>query len=87
MPNKQIIFSDRVVGLSAQNGLVRIDLAVNAGTVKGADDKTKQRMDVTTQIVMPIEAFADAVAMQQKMLQQMVEEGKKRRAPKADAAA
>lgn len=87
MTNKQVIFSDRVVGLSAQNGLVRIDLAVNAGTVKGSDDQTKQRMEVTTQLVMPIDAFANAVAMQQKMLQQMLDEGKKRSSPKAAPAA
>ena len=87
MPNKQVIFSDRIVGLSVQNGLVRIDLAVNAGTVKGNDDKTKQRMEVTTQLVMPLDAFANGVAMQQKALQQLVEQNKKRRAAKTDDAA
>lgn len=86
MPSKQIVFADRLVGMSIQNGLVRIDLAVNAGTVKGSDDKTKQRMEVTTQLVMPLDAFANGVAMQQKALQQLVEQNKSRRAAKTDDA-
>lgn len=77
MPNKQIVFSDRVVGLTVQNGLVRMDLAVNAGQVKGKDDKVGQRMEITTQLVMPLEAFVDAVAMQQNLLKQVVARSKK----------
>lgn len=77
MPNKQIVFSDRLVGLTVQNGLVRMDLAVNAGQVKGKDDKVGQRMDITTQVVMPLEAFVDAVAMQQNLLKEVVARGKK----------
>jgi len=72
MANKQIIFSDRLVGLGIHNGLVRLDLAVHAGTGKGKDDKPAQRLDVTTQLVMPLEAFANAVALQQNMLQQLI---------------
>lgn len=79
MPNKQIVFSDRLVGLSLQNGLVRLDLAVNAGTAKGKDDKPAQRMEITTQLVMPLDAFANAVAMQQSMLQQVMEQNNKLR--------
>jgi hypothetical protein len=79
MANKQIVFSDRLVGLSLQNGLVRLDLAVNAGTVTGQDDKPAQRMEVTTQVVMPLEAFANAVAMQEKMLNELIAREKKAR--------
>lgn len=72
MANKQIVFADRLVGLTVQNGLVRLDLAVNAGQVKDKDGKTGQRMDVTTQLVLPMDAFVNAVAMQQNALKQVV---------------
>ncbi len=72
MANKQIVFADRLVGLSLQNGLVRLDLAVNAGQVKNKEGKTGQRMEVTTQLVLPLDAFANAVAMQQNALKQVV---------------
>ena len=83
MSNKQYIFSDRLVGLNLQNGLVRLDLAVNAGTVKGKDDKPAQRMEVTTQVVMPLEAFANAVAMQDKLLRELVARDKASREAQA----
>jgi hypothetical protein len=86
MPNKQIVFSDRLVGLTVQNGLVRMDLAVNAGTAKDKDGKTGQRMEVTTQLVMPLDAFASALAMQQNLLKEVVERGKKAQANKAPSA-
>jgi hypothetical protein len=84
MPNKQIVFADRLVGLSIQNGLVRMDLAVNAGQVKDKDGKTGQKMDITTQVVMPLETFAAAVQMQQKMLAEVVSRAQK--ASKGDKA-
>ena len=87
MPNKQIVFSDRLVGLSIQNGLVRLDLAVNAGTAKGKDGKPAQRMEVTTQLVMPLDAFAAAVGMQQNALKQVVARGQKMRDSVASAGA
>lgn len=87
MANKQIVFTDRMVALSIQNGLVRMDLAVNAGTAKGKDDQPAQRLEVTTQLVMPLDAFANAVAMQQKLLQQAAEQSKKVRGAKASAEA
>lgn len=72
MANKQIVFADRLVGLTVQNGLVRLDLAVNAGQVKDKDGKTGQRMEVNSQLVMPLDAFVNAVAMQQNALKQVV---------------
>lgn len=86
MAYKHVVFADRLVGMTVQDGLVRMDLAVNAGTVKGSDDSTKQRMEVTTQLEMPLVAFDNAVAMQQKALLQLGEQGKKRRAAKIDDA-
>lgn len=72
MSNKQIVFADRLVGLTVQNGLVRLDLAVNAGQVKDKEGKTGQRMDITTQLVLPLDAFVNAVAMQQNGLKAIV---------------
>lgn len=87
MANKQIIYTDRVVGITVQNGLVRMDLAVFAGTGKGKDDKPVQRMEVTSQIVMPLDAFANAVQAQGKLLNEVVSRGKKQaEAAKADDA-
>lgn len=79
MANKQIIYTDRVVGITVQNGLVRMDLAVFAGTGKGKDDKPVQRMEITTQVVMPLEAFANAVAAQEKLLKELIAREKKAR--------
>lgn len=92
MPNKQIVFADRLVGLTVQNGLVRLDLAVNAGQVKDKEGKAAQKMEITTQLVMPLDAFAAAVQMEQKLLGEVVaraqKAGKKAdSAPAADAAA
>lgn len=87
MANKQIVFCDRLVGLMIQNGLVRMDLAVSAGTVKGKDDELAQRMEVTTQVVIPLEAFASAVAMQDKLLKELVARGEQQRAAQASAPA
>ena len=77
MPNRQIVFADRLVGISIQNGLVRIDYAVNAGTAKDKDGKTAQRMEVTTQLVLPFEAFANGVGMQQKLMKELAERAQK----------
>jgi len=71
MANKQIVFADRLVGFSVQNGLARLDFAVNAGQVKDKDGKTGQRMEITSQLVMPLDAFVNAVAMQQNALKQV----------------
>jgi hypothetical protein len=80
MANKQIVFTDRLVGISIQNGLVRMDFAVAAGQTKDKDGKAAQRMEVTTQLVMPIEAFAASVAVQDKLVKQLVTVAKKRAA-------
>lgn len=69
--SKQIAFADRLVGASVQNGLVRLDLAVFAGMSKDKEGKPLQRMEITQQLVLPIDAFVQAVGMQQKLLKEL----------------
>lgn len=88
MAYKQVVFADRMVGLTVQDGLVRIDLAVNAGQVKDKDEQVKQRLEITSQLVIPLEAFVAGVGMQQRLVKELAEKQKARRtvkAPEADA--
>lgn len=78
MAYKQVIFADQLVGMTVQNGLVRMDLAINAGTVRGKDDKPAQRMEITTQLVLPLDAFVNAVGMQQRLIKEIADKQKKR---------
>ncbi len=77
MTTKQHIYADRVVGLRVHNGMVRLDLAVIAGAAKTKDDKPAVKMEITHQIVIPLEAFAAGVKVQQDLLKQVVESRKK----------
>lgn len=85
MANKQIVFSDRLVGLSVQNGLVRLDLATIAGPAKTKDGKDGLKMDITHQVVMPLDAFVNGVAMQQQLVKELVSRQQKRAAKGAKA--
>ncbi|WP_395698901.1 hypothetical protein [Aquabacterium sp.] len=92
MANKQVVFSDRIVGLSVQNGLVRIDLATIAGPAKTKEGKDGLKMDVTHQLVMPMDAFVAGFGMQQKLIRELSARQQKRSlkapaAPEATAAA
>ncbi|MBI5259527.1 MAG: hypothetical protein HY855_23700 [Burkholderiales bacterium] len=89
MANKQTVFADRIVGLSVQNGLVRVDLATIAGPAKNKEGKDGLKLDVTHQLVLPLDAFVNGVAMQQKLVQELVARQQKRnaKAAKADDAA
>ena len=78
MANKQIIFSDRIVGLSVQNGLVRIDLATVAGPAKTKEGKDGLKMDITHQLVIPLDGFMAGFAMQEKLAKEMVTRQQKR---------
>lgn len=71
MANKQVVFSDRIVGLSVQNGLVRIDLATIAGPGKTKEGKDAIKMDVTHQLVMPMDAFVAGFGMQQRLMKEL----------------
>lgn len=86
MAYKQVVFADRLVGLTVQDGLVRLDLAVNAGQVKDKDEQVKQRLEITSQLVMPLEAFVAAVDMQARLVKQLADKQKAQRAVKAPAA-
>ena len=87
MPNKQVVFSDRIVGLSVQNGLVRIDLAVIVGATKNKDGQDALKLEPTHQVVIPLDAFVAGVGMQQKLVQELVARQGKRslKAPAAGA--
>lgn len=87
MANKQVIFADRLVGLSVHNGLVRLDLGVVAGASKSKDGKPALKLEATHQVILPIDAFAAAVDMQGKLVKEMVSRQKKGREAKAAAAA
>lgn len=83
MSNKQIIFADRLVNASVHNGLVRLDLGVFAAAVQDKDGKPAVRYEPAVQLVIPLEAFATAVAMQDKVLKELAAIEQRRR----DAAA
>ncbi len=86
MPNRQIVFADRLVSMTVQDGLVRMDFAVNAGQVKDKDEKTKQRLEITTQLVMTLDGFVNAVGMQQRLVKEMADKQKGKRSLKAPEA-
>lgn len=79
MANKHVIFSDRIVGMSIQNGLVRIDLATIAGRAKNKDGQEGFKMDVTHQLVIPMDGFVAGLGMQQKLLKEVASRNQKRR--------
>ncbi|MBK6470861.1 MAG: hypothetical protein IPF94_08970 [Betaproteobacteria bacterium] len=83
MANKQVIFADRIVGLAIYNGFVRIDLAVVAGTGKTKTDEPALKVDVTHQLVIPLDGFVAGVTAQQNLLKSLSERRKK----KSDVAA
>lgn len=72
MANKQIIFSDRIVGLSVQNGLVRLDLAAITGPAKTKEGKDGIKLEVTHQLVIPLDGFVEGFNSQQKLMQELV---------------
>ena len=72
MANKEVICSDRIVGLSVQNGLVRIDLAAITGRAKTKEGKDGIKLEVTHQLVIPLDGFVDGFNSQQKMMQELM---------------
>lgn len=86
MATKEVIFADRLTNLSVHNGLVRIDLGVIAGAGKTKEGKDALKIEPTHQLVMPLEAFAAAVAAQQQLIKQVADASKKRGEAQAAAA-
>jgi hypothetical protein len=78
MADKQIVFADRLVNLAVHNGLVRMDFATMAGATKTKEGEDAVKMAVTTQLVLPIDAFIAAITAQQKFVGQLREIGKRR---------
>lgn len=76
---KQVVFADRLVNAFVHNGLVRLDLAVFAGTTQDKEGKPAIQLEPTHQLVMPIEAFAAAVAAQDKVLKELAAFEQRRR--------
>lgn len=85
MSNKQILFADRLVGLSVQGPTARLDFGVIASTGKGKDGKPATKIDIVHQLVMPLDAFVQAVAVQDKVVKELLARDKKRREAKASA--
>lgn len=81
MAYKQVVFADRLVSLTVQDGLVRMDLAVNAGQVKDKEGEVKQRLEITSQLVMPLDAFVSAVGMEQRLVQELAAKQQKASRP------
>jgi hypothetical protein len=83
MANKQIVFSDRLAGISVQGGTARLDFGVISGAAKSKDGKPAMKLEVTHQLVIPLDAFIQAVGMQDKAVKELVSRAKKRRDAKA----
>ncbi len=77
------VFADRIVNITVQGGLVRIDL----GTVETYMDgqERKQRTEVTNRLVMPLEGYVRSFAMQQRMVNQLNERARNAQADAAGA--
>ena len=71
MATKQTLFADRLVNVSLYGGLVRLDLGVIVGPGKPDGDKPTLNLEATHQLIMPLDAFAAAVGMQQDVLRQI----------------
>lgn len=85
MSKKQIVFADRLVNVSVHAGLARVDFATFAGATQDKDGKTSIQLEPTHQLVMPLEAFAQAVAAQDKVLKELAAIDQKRREAAAAA--
>ena len=83
MSSKEVVFADRLVGLSIHNGLVRMDLAVVTGPAKGKDGKPGVKMETRHQVVLPLDGFAASFDMQQKLVKELATRQKKRRDAKS----
>lgn len=80
MASKQVIYSDRLVNISLQGGMVRLDLAVMAGTAKGKDDQQAVRLETTHQLVMPLDGFVAAVRTQERLVKELIARDQQQRA-------
>lgn len=70
----QTLFADAITNIIVTGPLVRLELSVVDTTVpRKGDEAVKLR--VADYVVMPIDAFANAVAMQQNVVDKLVKDG------------
>lgn len=69
----ETIYADAITNLYVTGPLVRIELSEVEVGPKQAGDPSKLR--VTRYIVMPIDAFANAVGLQQGLVEKLVKDG------------
>jgi hypothetical protein len=70
----QTNYADTILNISITGPLVRIDLGTVVPTPNDQDAK-KLRAKVTQQLVMPIDGFARAFAIQEKIMKKLVANG------------
>jgi hypothetical protein len=79
----ETLFADRILNISIQNGLVRIDLGTVDTYLDG--EERKQRTELTQRLVMPVDGFVRSFAMQQRMVNQLNERAKQAQGAAAEA--
>jgi len=72
-------FADRLVNMSIHNGLVRMEFGI--GQVTTEDGKQAVKYETTQTVVMPLDGFANALRLQQRVMSELAD-----RASKAAAA-
>ena len=79
----ETLFADRIINLTIQNGLVRIDLGTVDTYLDG--EERKQRTELTQRLVMPVDGFVRSFAMQQRMVNQLNERARQAQGAAAEA--
>ncbi len=77
-------FADRLVNVSIHNGLVRLEFGIGQAAVEEGKQTTK--FEATQSIVMPLNGFAAALKLQERMMSQLVERANKAKAAAAQEA-
>lgn len=78
MATKQYLFADRIIGISVQGTTARIDFGVATQTAT-KEGKTEAKVDPTHQLILPLDSFIQAVAVQEKVAKELITRSKKRR--------
>lgn len=77
-------FADRLINMSIHNGLVRMEFGTGQSTVE--DGKQSTKYETTQSIVMPLDGFANALRLQQRLMSELVDRANKAKAAGGDAA-
>ncbi|HPA88871.1 MAG TPA: hypothetical protein PK072_05290 [Quisquiliibacterium sp.] len=78
-------FADRLINMSIHNGLVRMEFGTGQSAVE--DGKQTTKYETTQSIVMPLDGFANALRLQQRLMSELVDRANKAKAAAGDAAA